>query len=390
MPEVVFKGRFWAEEGRNFFQNALVVSPLQALLTPYGGYLNLVANAATLAARMVMPLRLAPYLTIVVGLAFQLLPPLLLLTCRDRWLSRLRNRVAALLLLLLVPASEEIWLQTLHCQFELTLCCGIILALETTAGLAAFGRLAILLLTPLCGPGAIVLVPLFLARAVLDRSGARVVQGLTLAAGSAIQLVLFIQPFVGRTYGLNPIIMLWVITIRHLVVPFFGLSAAGAATADVHSQLATGHFPIWATLLPVLVFTLLVAVMLRQPRSAPALWLLAAADLTASAAYFGAIGGVGSLIDVHSGERYIFVPQALLSLAVLALAATASRRVAAPCWGAVIWLITVGAVSFESTLPQISNGPSWRAEVKAWQHDPSHAIRLWPNGWTVRLPREQQ
>ncbi len=387
MPEVLIKGRFWAEEGRNFFPTARALPPLAALLHPYGGYLNLVANAAMLAASRLMPLALAPYLTIAVGLLFQLLPPWLLLTARDPWLRHWQTRVAGLLLLLLIPASEEVWLQTLHCQFELTLCCGIILALEPTPGGAAIPRWAILLLAPLCGPGAISLAPLFFARAALDRSRARLVQGLVLAAGSALQLALFTAPFAGRQYRLDPVIMLCIVAVRHVTLPFFGIAAANMLFHRIRATFQADHLPLWAMLLPVVVFAPLISVMSRQKRATPALWLLAAAGLSATAGCYGAIDGASRLVEPDCGERYAFVPQALLVLAILALAATASRKVALASWGAVAWLIAVGAENYADTRPEINDGPSWRAEVRAWQQDPSHAIRLWPEGWTVALSR---
>ena len=386
MPEIVLKGRFWAEEGRNFFANAWAEPPLQALFTSYGGYLNLVANGATLAARWIMPLPLAPYLTIAVALGFQLLPPLMLLTARDAWLGRMRTRVAGVLLLLLVPGTEEIWLQTLHCQFELTLCCGIILALEPAAGMAAVGRLAILALAPLCGPGAIVLVPLFLARSAFERSGGRLLQGLTLAAASAVQLLMFVEPFAGRAYRLRPAILLCVVAIRHVIEPLFGLKVAYLAGHDVGRHLASGHPPVWAMLLPGAVFVPLSVLLWRIPRAAASRWLLAAAGLTGLAAYYGAIGGADILIGAQSGERYVFVPQALLGLAILALAATASGTTARVASIVVVWLIVVGSATFVATLRDTRNGPSWRSEVRVWQRDPSHVLRIWPDGWTVTLP----
>ena len=385
MPEIVLKGRFWAEEGRIFFATAWTLPPLQALFNSYGGYLNLVTNAATLAARLLMPLRLAPYVTIAVGLAFQLLPPLLLLTARDEWLAPMRIRAAGVLLLLLVPGTEEIWLQSLHCQFELTLCCGIILALEPTTGFAALPRLAILALTPLCGPGGIVLIPLFLARAALDRSRARLLQGLTFAAGSAIQLLVFLEPFAGRAYRIDPVMVFCVVAIRHVVEPFFGLKVAYLAGDDVQRQLSAGHVPVWPVLLTMIVFVPASILTLRAKRAAASSWLLAAAGATALAAYYGAIGGAAILIKAQSGERYVFVPQALLGLAILAFAATASRSAARAASVAVVWLIVVGAGTYVATLKGIRNGPAWRDEVQAWQRDPSHVIRIWPEGWTVTL-----
>lgn len=385
MPEILFKGRFWAEEGRNFFHAAWVLPPLQALFNPYGGYLNIVANASTLAARWIMPLALAPYLTIAIALLFQLLPPLLLLTARDTWLHSQRVRFAGILLLLLAPGSEEIWLQTLHCQFELTLCCAMVLAMEAPTGRAAAGRLAILLLAPLCGPGAIVLAPLFLVRAAIDRTPARLTQATALLAGSAIQLLLFFHTFPERGYALNPLVLLWIVTIRHLAVPFLGLSQAAAVIAGMRLQLAAGRLPILITVLPILVFVPFGWAMLRQRATYPAFWLLASGMLVGIAGYYGAIGGSIMLIDVHSGERYVYVPQVLFSLAALILAATATGWTARIAWVAVVWLILIGAVEFEQPWKMASDGPSWRAEVAAWHHDPTHVLRLWPDGWTMTL-----
>ncbi|NPD68361.1 hypothetical protein HN018_08860 [Lichenicola cladoniae] len=390
MPEIVLKGRFWAEEGKFFFHNAWVMPPLQALLEPVGGYLNLVANAATLAARWLMPLRLAPYLTIAVALVFQLMPPLLLLTARDSWLQEGRIRLCGLLLLLLVPASEEIWLQTLHSQFELTLSCAIILTLETDSGRMplsrrGFGQAGILLLAPLCGPGAIVLVPLFFMRAILDQSGSRLIQAFVLSVGSVIQLLLFFHAIPGRGYKLEPVSLLCVFAIRHLAVPFLGLPQAETVAGVVRASLSSGHLPWLAVLLPLLLFVPFSIATLGTRRTRPAFWLLAAGGFTALASYFGAIGGTIALIDVHFGERYVFVPQALFSLAFLAFAATGNAKLAGIARVAVLWLIVVGATNFFWTWPLISNGPSWRSEISKWQSDPTRFIELWPDGWTMTL-----
>ena len=388
MPAVLIKGRFWAEEGRNFFAAARTLPPLEALLHSYGGYLNLVANAATLLAHLALPMLWAPYLTIAVGLLFQLLPPLLLLTARDAWLRPRPNRLAACLLILLMPGSEEVSLQCLHCQFELTLCCGIVLSLEPVRGIARAGRLSLLLLAPLCGPGAIVLVPLFLARALADRSPGRLGEALTLAAGSAVQLALFTERFAGRSYGFDPLVLLLVVTVRHLALPFLGPAVARTVATRLRLEMLAGHAPLVALALPLLVFLPVLALAWRRARSTPALWLLAAAGLTAATSYYGMIGGAAYLINnPHFGERYVFVPQALLLVALLALVATLRRRAAVAGWAVIAWLLVVGAATYRTTWTEISDGPAWRDEVRAWQHDPSHVIRLWPDQWSVNYAR---
>ncbi len=385
MPQIILKGRFWAEEGRFFFHNAWVLPPGQALLEPVGGYLNLVANGATLAARWLMPLRLAPYMTITVALLIQLLPPLLILTARDGWLRGPLTRISGVLLLLLVPASEEIWLQTLHCQFELTLCCGIILVLEPEAGLLGLLRLAILLLAPLCGPGAIALIPLFLLRLAGDRNAARLLQVVVLCLAAALQISLFLRSTPGRGFSLDPAVLLCIMTVRHLALPFLGGARAEGIAAAIRARLASGHTPHVATILPILVGGMLALMVAARPAPRPAFWLLAAALLIAVLSYFGAIGQATSLIDVRLGERYAFVPEALFSLALLALTVTTWRPLALLGWIAIAWQLTIGAQQFAHPWTLTSDGSAWRPQVAGWRLHPGQPLNLWPDGWTVTL-----
>ncbi len=123
MPEIILKGRFWAEEGNIFFRNAWLLPPMRALLNPYGGYLNLAANGGTLAARWLLPLRLAPYLTIGLALVVQLCPLLLLLDAGDELASdhgRPGSRRCCWCCSCRRPRRSGC--NTLHCQFELGLC----------------------------------------------------------------------------------------------------------------------------------------------------------------------------------------------------------------------------------------------------------------------------
>ena len=306
MPEIIIKGRFWAEEGYVFFHYAWVLPPTQALFHQAGGYLNLVANAGTLAARWLLPLRLAPYLTMGLALLIQLCPLLLLLNARDPWLRARLTGVAAVLLVLFVPAVEEIWLQTLHCQFELTLCCGIILALrpDPMCSATTVFRSTLLLLAPLCGPGAIALLPLFLARAVFSRDPERFGQVLILGLGAALQLGLFFHAADGRGYSLDPIVLLNVFTVRHLYLPFLGVDRAELAAQSIEASLRSGHVALGATMLPVLTFGPLLLLTFRCDDGRPAFWLLAGGGMIACVSYFGAIGGAEVLIHARAGGRH--------------------------------------------------------------------------------------
>jgi hypothetical protein len=387
MPTIIISTRFWAEEGRHFFENAWIMAPLPALFTSFAGYLNLVANAAAIVARWLVPLQFAPLATIGTGLTFQLLPPLLLLTARDSWLQPFQVRVAALVLLLLVPASEEIWLQTLTSQFELLLCCAIILALDIDVGWRAWLRLTVLALAPLCGPVAIVLIPLFLIRSALDKSTHRSIQSTVLVASSLLQVLLFLRGEPGRQYALHPALLSCAFTIRHLALPFFGIDIANKVAISIRSSLQVSKIPVLAVLLPPLAFTfLLVMAFLRRRMANPAIWFLTTAAVIAVASYVGSLGGVASLLtDVRGQGRYVVVPQTLFYFTVLTLTVTAEgwgRRVG---WIVILWLCAVGAYSYSH--PFMAKGPSWGDEIALWRADPSHAIQLWPAGWTMTLDR---
>ena len=384
MPQIVGHGRFWAEEGTIFFVNAWSQDSLRALLTPVGGYLNVVATAATLAARWGTALEWAPYVTMAVGGAFQLLPPLLLLLARDPWLADRRVRGTAVLLLLFVPAAEEVWLQTLHSQFELALYAALLLALSIPRKRLAAVSLLLLALAPLCGPLAIALLPLFALRAVLERSPGRALQAAALAAGSAVQLTLFFSFGSERSYGINPAVLLSLVTVKHLAVPFLGIKSAREIAAGLQEALAAGRVPWIAVLTPAILAASLLAAILRA-RAWTALWLLAGAATMAGAAYVGALDGAVALIDEFAGERYAFVPQSLLAVSFLALAARARGGLRLLSAGLCVWLLVVGQTQFRRPWPAAARGPVWREQVALWRRDPGYVLQIMPLGWTMRL-----
>lgn len=385
MPPIVIKGRFWAEEGSVFLAHAWTMPAWTAIWLPYGGYLNLVANASGVAASRLLPLSLAPYLTIAIGLLFQLCPPLLLLTARDEWLRPAWVRAAGVLLLLLMPASEEIQLQTLHCQFELALCCGMILALQPAAGWLGGFRLMLLGLAPLCGPGAIALLPLFMLRVAIERNARRALEMAVLLAASAAQFLLFYTKIPGRAYALHPFITLSVVTLKHLAIPFLGVGRALRVRDAMLAAFASGHSPILSIVLPFVVFGPFAVALARRGLTHPGLWLFAGAAFTAGLSYFGALVSDYGLIDVLGNQRYAIVPQLLLELALLALLATSSSRAALVPGVAVAWLLVVGATNYSKTSSNVRDGPAWRTEVAVWQADPQHALKIWPASWFVLL-----
>ena len=387
MPDIVLEGRFWAEEGTHFFVEAWRDPPLRAVFTPFGGYLNLAASGGTVLARWLLPLADAPDATVALALACQLVPPLIVLTAADAWLRPTRVRLLAVLLILFSSNSDEIWLQTLHCQFELTLAAALVLALDTPPlGSAAFAwRLVPLALAPLCGPGAFALVPLFFLRALSERSAARAAEGGVIAAAALVQLVGFFSVLPGRSNALHPVLYLCMLTVRHLAVPLLGMAHADTVADAIRAQLAASRVPLIAVLLPLLVFGGLGAASVAAGRRQPALWLFAAAAAVSLLSAYGAISQGPDMISAFFGERYVFVPQVLLGLGVLALAATSTGRRSELFRLVVLWLLVIGASGYFFPWPAIAKGPDWRTEVAAWRHDPARPLHVWPAPLVIHL-----
>lgn len=393
LPEVVLHGRFWAEEGRVFYVRAATMPWPKALFDPFAGYLNLVASAAAIIARWISPLEYAPWITTTIGLAIQCCPAILLISSKDDWLRPRAVLIASLLLVGLPPLCEEIWLQTLGSQFQLTLCCVLILGLDLPRSGGAWFRGTLLFLAPLSGPSAIAVLPLFLVRAVVDRSPGRLYQALPLGLGTAIQLGFFYAHEPGRMYGIAPTILACVIFIKQLVVPLIGKTAGIHESEIIQMDLATHHYPwlpVSATLIAFLSFA---AILIRQ-RIAVAYWFFASGCLLAWVSYYGAINGGQNLLLIGNDERYSFLPEVLSALSLLALAASQLRpfRQSAARWSItlcarilVVWLLLVGVEDAASPLLASAEGPSWLAEIAIWRKDHTHRIAIWPAGWFMTL-----
>lgn len=362
-----------------------------ALFRAFAGYWNLAANgitllAATLVKAGVLSLERAPYLTMAAALAVQTLPGVLILTGRAEWLQRRSAVIAALLMIVLAPASEEVFLNVLHIQFHLALCAALILALDPPEGRAGrVGYAALLFLAPLCGPGAIVILPLFALRALLDRDPARGVQLAAFGAGAAVQMLLFYHQSPMRGHLMDPATTAAAMAVRLIALPLLNYGVADAIGQWIIAAQRSGHPGWWiASLVAVAGFgALLIAAARRRDA---AVWLVAAGlgFAVVSLGFGMVLLDRASLYRVGSGERYNFLPLVLIGLGLIALAMRdgLGRRV----WTSLCLLVLLtGLIRYPRPLDDYAGGPSWPAEVAAWRQDPTRPLAVWPRPWTADL-----
>ncbi len=236
LPNVWLKGRFWAEEGAVYFYNAWNEPWYRALFAVHTGYLNLSASLATLFSVHPVDLAYAPWVSSAFALLIQLCPALLLLSGAIAWLASPLVLGAALLLVALPPNSAEVWLNSITSQFHLALCVVLILAMRPGRGVLCVFQYVLLILGPLSGPASGFVAPLFVLRALIDRSGPRAAQALCLSAATAVQVAMvWLHPEPAREIGIGPRLLLLVAGERHIVLPLFG-STGGARLRGTHSR----------------------------------------------------------------------------------------------------------------------------------------------------------
>lgn len=389
MPRVVFQGRFWAEEARVFYFYAAFAPWPKALLYAFGGYMNLGANLASVAARHLVPLDYAPRVTLVFAFIPQIVPALLLLTSRDPWLRPRLALTACLWLLVAAPSAEEVWLNTLHSQFFLALSAALILATQVETGGREIFRRIVLFLAPLYGLVAIMLLPLFAIRALIERTRGRLIQTLVLASAAAIQLFGFYYHQPGRG-GSDTKLILATIFAKNLLLPLVSFDASQPTVTWLHAALDHGLLPIAVVIAIIFTLALLAVLLAKGPKES--WWLFLACGLVTLVSYYGALHPSNSFVEPHIGGRYAFVPQVLLAWALVAVAAGGGGVRAKIAIGIVAWLSLVSADAYLHPAESFIRGPKWRYEMVKWHANPNYSPVVWPggSGWFLPMPLPKQ
>ena len=381
LPDAVIQGRFWAEEGRVYFRAAAEQPWFDALTTVHMGYLNLSATFGALAAYYLMPMASAPHLTMLIALLVQCLPVIILVNSRDDWLQNGRSLVFAIVVIAFAPAVLETWLTTISSQHHLTLAAALILSLETRAGvtLAVYGT--VLFLAALSGPATWMLLPLFLARAVIERNRARISFLICIAAGTAIAALFFVPS--DRSVGMSPLLLGAITFQKHVAISLLPLAQASAIGRLLTEQFASGDLPLWPMILSICAFSLLCSVAIRT-RSTAAIWLIMAGATLAGGSYLGALNDKLRLLDPADGGRYAFAPQALFSIACAQIAYRSSPRPKACMTAFLCYVVLIQVVNLPRGR-EFDRGPNWSAEVSRFQSGETDVLRIWPPGWEFAL-----
>lgn len=369
MPGVLV-GRLWAEDGF-FLVDALRLPWWQVLTTQHTGYIDVTASIGMLLATRLASLEDVPLFTVGWAFAVQLLPAILLLTSRSAWLETPYRYGLALLLIVLPPFTEEIWLNPVTSQYHLMLCVGLILAFEGINRRVSVFQCVVLAVAGLSGPGPVLATPLFALRAVIERSWFRGLQAVILTIGALIELKVFLTyPVPTRELNIGLTQLSQLIYFKHFQVPLFGTVVAEPQSLWLAGVVIAGLIGLGY------------AAVCRGPDTT---WLFAGCVVMMVFSYLGALSKTSLLVPL-SGQRYYYAPQVLLGLTLLGIACTGSlvgRRIASVF---VVWLLLVGCRYYFEVSPAMASGPSWREQIAEWRTNPDQPITLWPKTFAITLP----
>ncbi len=380
-PRLFLAPRFWAEEGRDYFGEALH-GGFGTLFHLHHGFVGFVQRVAAWFATLV-PLELAPGVTTAVGFLAQASPAAIWLTSIEARRASWPRSLAVLLLVAVTVPSHELYATTTCLHFHLAAAALVCLVTSTGSRPASLLRIGVLLAGGLSGPPACFLAPLFVVRAWQERalrdSGARP-EAIALLAATLVQAtgVLFGQ----RT----PSQFEWsgffaAVGFKSVLLPLLGKHEAeslarllGAHTALIGAGLVA--------------FLALLFVRWREP---VARRLVLAFALLTSFGYLGALS-IGKAEPIarfaEFSGRYFFAPNLALGMLLLTAASATSARV--PC--KVVLAIVLILATHEHLIAGRSRayfftGPAWRAEVQRWRDGATSELRIWPTPWFVRIPQ---
>ena len=399
-PRFFLQPRFWAEEGTTHFYFAYSLHWFPALWHPVKGYLNFWANFSTVLAARLVPLEHAPLVTTLMAFLVQVLLGAWIVTTPLAIANRWYKKAAMLAIVLVVPVTSEIWLNSIN-SMEFLCVITFLILIESTQQ-ARFRRSAgyvLLALGGLSGLDSLLLAPFFFLRAWREKSRPRTVQTLILAGCGLVQLAIVLSAsgmgsLAYRFAGINSL------GLRTMVIIFFtqsiGLLIAGfnqmtALAVQLSLLDAANPFALKLVTLAILLFEIafLVYLTLKLPPQERLFYAGSYLWLIMALVFFSIDRDKSPYMTPGYGHRHFFAANAILGFLILAnLDGSPGRRwkfrslFAAALLGlALFW----GAIQFEPTLYRYPGWPSWPDQVAAWRLDPTRSLLIWPETWKMYL-----
>jgi hypothetical protein len=397
-PRFFISPRFWAEEGTYHFANSYTLPWLQALIIPVQGYLNFWPNLSTLIASRVVPLEEAPLVTTLMAFLVQAALGAWIVTTSGSFGSKLYQKIAMLLIILFVPLTGEMWLNTIN-SMEVFCVLTFLILIEPTPKKTLRGIFGyiLILLGGLTGLYSLLLTPFFFIKAWIEKSRARLAQGLILVVCGLIQaFLIFASNGMGslgfrlagvKNFNLRTIVEVLFSQSMGLIVS--GLNQMRTIVYKLESIQASNVTAsrLIALSLLILEISFLLYLVIKHPRKESMIYAGSYLWMIVALVFFSIDRDKSVYIQPGYGQRHFFAPNIILGFLILASIdwSPGERWRFRSLFASVVLgtAIVFGITQFQPTLYRYPGWPSWPAQVTAWRSNPNYNLIIWPDPWVM-------
>lgn len=399
-PEILWPGRFWAEEGAFYFMRYSRSIHWSWLFSSELGYFSLLNKIAAFLAGRVVPLTFAPLVTVAFSFLVMMLPAWIWLFSRKPMPEKSPRIYAVLALILLVQPNQEVWLNTVNSQFFLCISTAIILVTDSSRRAPTWVRIPALVLGGLTGVVSALLTPFFWVEYGISGKTEKLREALWLSTSALIQ-VLFVLLSGGRESGWHFAALPWVLLVKQWVLPLFGESSVEVVSGfitqhQLHRSMLSGA----VALIPYIIVAWGLA---RQGKRQSVLLFYASVFIAVVSFIKSSESQTGDMFLLHflpmGGGRYYFAPNVLLYCALIISPADVPVGFKGWCrLDRLAWLlaglaICTGSIDYLTSRSRHSyffTGPSWSEQVNIWEASDRDTLEIWPRPWSITVPKPKK
>ncbi len=395
-PALFHYPRFWAEDGMFFFAHFFNNRGPMELFWGFE-YYRLIHNLTAYIAVQYVALAEAPLVFTLVAAFFTAIPIAIVSFGRSSYWEAVPKKILIIALYLLVPFSQETWLNLNGISYTLTLVSALILMSQVTpANLWPYR--ACLMFAGLSGVLSCLFTPFFGVRAWIKRDKEHLVQFLLLCVCSVIQFsVVFYSDYMtgeGIDMRITPpsaettVLVVWLRTLLTAVSLPATIYCANAFTSGL-------SFPDLYLQYSLIYGLITLGILGFYVRGTCDLGVALLAGCFLLLAVFSTVFGVGgpgntAFLHITNGMRYFYIPAVMVTLVMAspilcAANPTLMLKKQIAIYGLMALIIHNGVDGYGYLNVYEQAWPKWEEQTNRWLENPQHPIQIAPAGFKMHL-----
>ena len=390
-PFLFLSPRFWAEEGTVYFAFAYNHSWVDTLSSIHMGYFSLFANLTAILSAKIVPLEMAPFISLLFSFIVQLLPIFVVIKGDSEFFKSDLQKIIIILLILISPYNKEIWLNTIGSQFYLTLTVFLIL-LDNHKCLPRQTNIFymfLLLFSGLSGILSCLFLPIFIYKYFIKRY-----KNTFLYVVILFSCLIFHLSYI---FNMNNRILIYdytfiphIIFMKNIVFNVFGINLTTKIAENIMQYGSLGIFILG--LLLWMIYLFLSVVFMKKDRYSTVLFLGSYALIIIFCMLFSLENNM-TIMSYFIACRYFFVPNIIILMFLLYHVRYLKRKLL--IYGVYLFIMSSiyqGLILFPFDHYDHLKCPKWTDEIKKWKSDSAYQPIIPPVGWKlgnwrVRLKR---